>query len=579
MMKSYQKLLKCLAITLFSVLLMGIVFVAVGSSETNTATVPVFSIRDIIDVQPAGSTSASETDAFNPNPPGEVVKLVFVHHSCGANWLDNGNGYLGWFLGASNYYVSDTYYGWGPGSIGSYTDIGHWWLWFRGPSSSTYLSALYTTTTQYASYTRPMADPGGENEVILFKSCYPNSNLQGNPNDPPTTGDNPLRGQAASSPYHTVGNAKGIYNDLLEYFQTRQDKLFVVITAPPRLESLTNPERAANARALNNWLVNDWLDDYPYHNVAVFDFYNVLTTNGGNADTNDYGLPTGNHHRVVTTTMPITIEHITDGDNDASPNVLEYPSGGGTNNHPSAAGNQKATAEFVPLLNVYYNCWKQGECLDTSDSISVTAVTDVAGIHLGETASYTLSVAASEGFTDPVILTLQGAPSDTITSFDPNPVTPPGTSQLYITTAASTVAGTYAMTVTGSSRILTDTSDLTLIVASAAPSFTLSISPPTCIAEPNQIVSYTAIVTGVNGFSQPVSLTVVGLPTGVGAAWSINPVTPDNSSTLALSIPGSPPLGGHPLYVVGVAETQIVVEDIELIIGYSFENYLPIILK
>jgi hypothetical protein len=42
--------------------------------------------------------------------------------------------------------------------------------------------------------------------------------------------------------------------------------------------------------------------------VAVFDFYNVLTSNGGGWDANDYGLTSGNHHRVVTTTMPITIK-------------------------------------------------------------------------------------------------------------------------------------------------------------------------------------------------------------------------------------------------------------------------------
>jgi hypothetical protein len=262
--------------------------------------------------------------AVNPNPPGEVVKLVFVHHSVGNNWLDDGNGDLGAALGANNYYVSDTYYDWGPldfdvgyGEIGDHTDIGHWYNWFVGAHRDTYLTALYTTTNQNATYTHPMPDPGGESEIILFKSCYPNSNLKGNPDDPPTVGDNPLRGQSDSSPHHTVGNAKGIYNDILEYFEMRQDKLFVAITAPPVLDETY----ADNARAFNNWLVHDWLADYPYHNVAVFDFYNVLTTNGGDADTNDYGWSTGNHHRVVTTATPITIEHINDGDDDDSPNL------------------------------------------------------------------------------------------------------------------------------------------------------------------------------------------------------------------------------------------------------------------
>jgi hypothetical protein len=35
--------------------------------------------------------------------------------------------------------------------------------------------------------------------------------------------------------------------------------------------------------------LQEWLDDYPYHNVMAFDFYDVLTTNGGDHKTNAYG--------------------------------------------------------------------------------------------------------------------------------------------------------------------------------------------------------------------------------------------------------------------------------------------------
>ncbi len=41
---------------------------------------------------------------------------------------------------------------------------------------------------------------------------------------------------------------------------------------------------------------------------------------------------------------------------DDGSNVLAYPSGGG-DDHPSQAGNLKATAEFVPLLNDAYHRW------------------------------------------------------------------------------------------------------------------------------------------------------------------------------------------------------------------------------
>ncbi|MGA9347953.1 MAG: choice-of-anchor Q domain-containing protein [Anaerolineae bacterium] len=305
-----------------------------------------------------GVTNPQEAhaQADDPNPPSQTVKLIFIHHSTGENWLADDNGELGIALRDNNYFVSDTNYGWGPNSIGDHTDIGHWWNWFRGTGSATYLTALYTESDQHSTYSRLASDPGGENEIIMFKSCFPNSQLGGNPTDPPTTGTNPLRGQDAWSEHMTVGNAKGIYNDILEYFRTRQDKLFVVITAPPLVANATDATHAANARALNNWLVNDWLDSYPYNNVAVFDFYNVLTSNGGNANTNDLGSGTGNHHRWWNG----AVQHI----QTVSNNYSAYGSSP-SDSHPTAAGGQKATGEFVQLLNVFYHRWKSSQSTTT----------------------------------------------------------------------------------------------------------------------------------------------------------------------------------------------------------------------
>jgi hypothetical protein len=258
---------------------------------------------------------------YNPNPPTEPVKLIFIHHSCGENWLTDGHGNLGMTLDQNNYFVSDTNYGWGPHSIGDATDIINWPQWFRGPESELYLAALYAENGQLSSYTRSLPDPGGENQVVMFKSCFPNSNLEGNPDDPPANQEGSF----------TVSNAKYIYNDLLNYFVTRPDKLFVVITAPP----VSDPTYAANARGFNTWLVQDWLaeNNYSLSNVAVWDFYNILT------DAN-------NHHRYENG----QVEYITTSGGD----TLYYPSG---DDHPAPQGNQKATSEYVPMLNTYVNRW------------------------------------------------------------------------------------------------------------------------------------------------------------------------------------------------------------------------------
>jgi len=350
----------------------------VGTIETPPA---VGAVRS--DVHEQSPPAAALPAADNPAPPGAPVKLIFIHHSTGENWLADWDGGLGSALRDDNYFVSDTNYGWGPDGIGDTTDIGHWWTWFRGPASATYLSALYAESGQHAEYARLADDPGGENAIILFKACFPNSNLAGNPADPPTIDPNPLRGQDSSSEHHTIGNAKGIYNDLLTYFAAHQDKLFVAVTAPPLVANGTDPAAAANARAFNDWLVNDWLDGYPYANVAVFDFFDVLTSNAGSVDSNDLGQAAGNHHRW----WDGAVQH----SQTVNSNVSAYGSDA-WDSHPTAAGNQKATGELVPLLNVFYHRWR-GDApaatatpTPTSTSTTATATPTATAVAVGGSA-------------------------------------------------------------------------------------------------------------------------------------------------------------------------------------------------
>jgi hypothetical protein len=296
-----------------------------------------------------GVEGSSEIDV---SPPANTVKLIFIHHSCGENWLADWSGGLGQALADNNYFVSDTNYGWGPedpslgGPIGDYTDIGFWWNWFLGPASVEIMRAVYAESEPHAEYARRSDDPGGENEIVMFKSCFPNSALEGNPGDPPAEGDDPLQGLDSGSEFHTVANAKRIYVDLLDYFAAHTEKLFIVITAPPLLD--TSPEQAANARAFNRWLVEEWLASYPCKNVAVFDFYNVLTSNGGDPNTNDLDSDSGNHHRIRGGRVEYTV--------DQGGDTAAYAENG--DSHPTPAGNQKATGEYVPLLNYFYHRWR-----------------------------------------------------------------------------------------------------------------------------------------------------------------------------------------------------------------------------
>ncbi len=262
-----------------------------------------------------------EAQSFSTGGPESPVKLIFIHHSCGENWLSDGDGGLGRALEKNNYFVSDTNYGWGPSNIGDRTDIVNWTEWFSSSETAGYMNALLKENSRHSPYTRNMQDPGGHNRIIMFKSCFPNSELRGSPHDPPEKGHG-----------LTVANAKAIYNKLLSCFAKHPGLLFIAITAPP----VQDKTFSANARAFNSWLVHDWLKGYKGCNVGVYDFYNTLTG-------------PDNHHHINKN----RVEHVYR----EGRNTLYYAEAG--DDHPTSPGNRKATREFIPLLNMFYNNFMQ----------------------------------------------------------------------------------------------------------------------------------------------------------------------------------------------------------------------------
>ena len=270
----------------------------------------------------SGSGKYVYNKEVNTTKPKQVVKLVFIHHSCGENWLADGNGNLGKTLNENNYYVTECYYGWNdhPDSahyetMGDHTDTEDWQYWFN----DVVMPSVYKTKGNNT-YTNKIDDPGGENTIIMFKSCFPNSEVG-----------------------ESIEDEKQIYNSLLDYFKKHTDKLFILITPPPMIDI---PD-AEKTRELTNWLTNydtGWLSNYEENNVWVFDFYNVLT------DPNNHHWVKDNRIEHIVSTSPVDSKH---------PNELYYDSDG--DDHPNAEGNQKSTNEYVPLLNAYYNLWKNNQ--------------------------------------------------------------------------------------------------------------------------------------------------------------------------------------------------------------------------
>ncbi|GAC1331814.1 MAG: hypothetical protein NVSMB17_10180 [Candidatus Dormibacteria bacterium] len=99
---------------------------------------------------------------------------------------------------------------------------------------------------------------------------------------------------------------------------------------------------------------------------------------------------------------------------------------------------------------------------------SLSATPPSQSVVQGASTSYSVTVGRTGGFADAVTLTVTGLPSGATGSFNPNPAT--GTaSTLSVSTATGTPAGSYPLTITGTSGSLIRTTSVTLVVNSSAP--------------------------------------------------------------------------------------------------------------
>jgi hypothetical protein len=118
----------------------------------------------------------------------------------------------------------------------------------------------------------------------------------------------------------------------------------------------------------------------------------------------------------------------------------------------------------------------------------------------GAGTTYTVGVSSLNGFSGDVALSLGGLPASVgSASFTPATVAGAGSSQLAITTSAAAPAGSYPLTVSGTSGSTTHSVSATLVVT-GPPDFSLTTSPSSVTVWRGQSASYTVTVSPVNGF-------------------------------------------------------------------------------
>ncbi|UCC80210.1 MAG: hypothetical protein JSW64_02285 [Candidatus Zixiibacteriota bacterium] len=190
------------------------------------------------------------------------TRMVFIHHSVGHGILQQGG--LRDSLYEMGIFVKGATYG---DNIGNKTDIKHWAPKFR--DNMELIISFKTHPDKYY-------DDGTVNDIIMFKSCFPNSDIIEDGSEPGIPG-----GEIRS-----LANYRAAFTALKEEFVRHKDRLFIYMTAPPLVPEATTMEAAARARRFNRWLTEEFVpayykEDTGLDNFIVFNLFEVLADEDG----------------------------------------------------------------------------------------------------------------------------------------------------------------------------------------------------------------------------------------------------------------------------------------------------------
>jgi hypothetical protein len=196
------------------------------------------------------------------------VKVLFIHHSTGANLIKEGK--LRKLLKKINPNIElfDHSYNIYPflprllAKISYHTGLSDEKGRFTGTDYNIELSN--NSPKEYAEiFSRKPEDPTLQNilqyDVIAFKNCYPTTKIE------------------SDAQLKEYQDYYGIIRDSLKKYPTKK---FILFTPPSLREEGTNPENAAKAKQLTQWLTShEFLKDTP--NIFIFDFFSLLADKKG----------------------------------------------------------------------------------------------------------------------------------------------------------------------------------------------------------------------------------------------------------------------------------------------------------
>lgn len=217
-----------------------------------------------------GGAGSLNTGGSGPSGPHNLTSLFFLHHSVGDGLVVAGD-----MRGAATLYNAEHstgYVFWDHGynsdglrnASGTFTGTS-----YNLPDDNTNTDGLgMLWTGSDPAWTSVRTQILANHQVIAFKSCF-----------------TVLPGLDAA----TLAQWQTEYLAMRNFFDTRSDRLFIVMSPPPLHRAETNPGEAHFAREFASWLSGPYVAGHP--NVRCFDLFDRLARS-------DDGSPTANMLRI-----------------------------------------------------------------------------------------------------------------------------------------------------------------------------------------------------------------------------------------------------------------------------------------
>jgi len=224
----------------------------------------------------------------------------------------------------------------------------------------------------------------------------------------------------------------------------------------------------------------------------------------------------------------------------------------GSNGYSATTGYDLATGWGSPngsgLLNALAGS------ASTQPGYSLSASPGAVSILQGNSGSSTITSTVTGGFNSAIALSASGQPSGVTVTFNPASITGAGSSTMSIIVASTAAAGTYPITVTGTSGTTTETTTVSLTVtAPSQGSFTLSVSPSSGYLDQGQSGYAVVTVTASGGFDSAVTFSATGVPSGVTTSFSPTSVTGSGTTDFNLTVARNAPRGTYSIKIKGTS--------------------------